>query len=136
MKALFLDDYRQPIDCVKYMHTRIGPENLIYDKLNWHIVKHYPEFVQYIEKNGLPDVISFDHDLADEHYHERMQNGVLNYTGEAFGDDMNKTGYHCAAWLIEYCLDNNKKLPRCIVHSMNPAGTENIQSLIYNFQNR
>lgn len=41
-----------------------------------------------------------------------------------------KTGYHCAKWLIYYCLDNNKKLPRIIlIHSMNNVGVKNIESL-------
>jgi hypothetical protein len=133
MKLLFLDDYRAPQDCLKYMHTRIGSENLVY-QAHWEVVKNYPEFVKWIEKNGLPTVISFDHDLADGHYHANMQQGELNYQGNSFDDDYNKTGYHCAKWLIDYCLDNDKKLPRCIVHSMNPVGTENIQALLTNFQ--
>lgn len=134
MKLLFLDDYRNPLDCLKYMHTRIGPENLIYSSKSWETVRHYPAFVEYIQKNGLPTVISFDHDLADGHYHENMQKGVLNYQGDSFNDDMNKTGYHCAKWLVDYCLDNNKPLPRCIVHSMNPVGTENITGLLESFK--
>ena len=43
---------------------------------------------------------------------------------------LEKTGYHCAKWLIEYCIDNNEKLPAEIyIHSMNPAGSMNIKSL-------
>lgn len=136
IKMLFLDDFRQPLDCAKYMHTRIGPENLVYMSQNWHVVKHYPAFVRYIEKNGLPPVISFDHDLADGHYHDNMQKGELNYQGESFNDDFNKTGYHCAKWLIEYCMDKGLELPRTIVHSMNPVGTENITKLLENFRKK
>ena len=41
-----------------------------------------------------------------------------------------KTGYHCAKWLINYCMDNNLELPNeIIIHSMNPYGSENIKSL-------
>ncbi len=41
-----------------------------------------------------------------------------------------KTGYHCAKWLIDYCIDNKKELPHeIIVHSMNPYGSRNIKSL-------
>lgn len=134
MRLLFLDDYRAPEDCLKYMHARIGSENLIYRSQNWDVVKNYPEFVAYITKHGLPEVISFDHDLADGHYHENMQKGELNYSGDSFNDDYNKTGYHCAKWMIEYCMNNNVKPLRCIVHSMNPVGTENITALIDNFK--
>lgn len=133
---IFLDDYRNPHDCLKYMHMRIGARNLIYQEGDWLIVKNYPHFIAAIAKYGLPELVSFDHDLADGHYHENMQSGVLNYQGESFGDDYNKTGYHCAEWLINYCMDNNKPLPDFIVHSMNPVGTENIQSLLDNFKSR
>jgi len=41
-----------------------------------------------------------------------------------------KTGYHCAKWLIDYCMDNNEELPKeIIIHSMNPYGSRNIKSL-------
>jgi hypothetical protein len=134
MKLLFLDDYRRPDDCLKYMHMRIGAENLIYDSPNWFTVKHYPAFVQYIEKNGLPDLISFDHDLADGHYHQNMQEGNINYQTEDFANDMHKTGYHCALWLTNYCMDKQLPLPKFLVHSMNPVGTENIKALLENFK--
>lgn len=134
MKLLFLDDFRWPTDCAKYMHVAIGPQNIIYTNPNWDVVRNYPEFVSYIERNGLPELISFDHDLADGHYHTNMQEGVLNYQAESFGDDFNKTGYHCAQWLVNYCMDNSKPLPEFLVHSMNPVGTVNIQSLLDNFK--
>jgi hypothetical protein len=131
---IFLDDYRQPHDCLKYMHMRIGSDNLIYQAGDWLIVKNYPQFVNAIEKYGLPELISFDHDLADGHYHANMQEGVLNYMGDSFNDDYNKTGYHCAQWLVTYCMDKGALLPDFIVHSMNPVGTENILSLLRNFR--
>lgn len=41
-----------------------------------------------------------------------------------------KTGYHCARWLINHCLDLNVPIPdRIIIHSMNRVGAENIKSL-------
>jgi hypothetical protein len=41
-----------------------------------------------------------------------------------------KTGYHCAKWLIDYCIDNKLELPKTIlIHSMNPVGSRNIKSL-------
>lgn len=55
-----------------------------------------------------------------------------NYSDRFFIPEVKveKTGYHCAKWLIDYCLDNNEELPkRVIVHSMNPYGSRNIKSL-------
>ena len=44
-----------------------------------------------------------------------------------------KTGYDCAKWLVEYCIDNNKSLPKYAIQSANPVGKENINSLLMNF---
>lgn len=131
MYNLFLDDFREPYQVGNY----ILPTGLrkLYRVLDWKIVRNYREFVNFIEKNGKPDLISFDHDLADGHYHKNMQEGVLNYETEDFESDEYKTGYHCAQWLIEKCEKENWKLPSFIVHSMNPVGTENIKNLLNNY---
>ena len=76
-------------------------------------LKNYLSFVEWINKNGLPDAICFDHDLGEE-----------------------KSGYDCATWLINYCLDNNiKDLPEWNVQSANPVGKENIMNLLNNYRN-
>lgn len=117
---LFLDDFRQPADAFQYTH------NSTYLKLKWRIVRSYDEFVAFIEKNGIPDLISFDHDLADEHYKKQAS---IDYT-----DEGEKTGYHCAKWFINYCIDNKKELPKMIlIHSMNVYGSENIKSLFLSY---
>ena len=60
-------------------------------------------------------MISFDHDLADEHY--------LKQNSQEF---VEKIGYDCAKWLVEYCMDHYLDLPKFYCHSMNPVGKENI----------
>jgi len=117
---LWLDDVRKP---VKEMTNHDG------DVL-W--VKSYNEFVRWITDHGFPSIISFDHDLADEHYKDLMgQIGtdpiVLGY--ESYTE---KTGYDCAKWLVQYCDDNDLKLPECRVHSANPVGAENIHKFLEN----
>jgi hypothetical protein len=113
---LYLDDFRDPIDSSYYRNEPV------YTNLDWIVVRNYDEFTKKIEELGIPEVVSFDHDLADVHY-EKQQ---FNYNDET----QEKTGYHCAKWLIYYCIDNKKDLPAMIlVHSMNPAGTQNIWSL-------
>ena len=59
---LFLDDFRMPKDAYNYL---LQP---IYISVNWEIVRSYDEFVKYITEHGIPEIISLDHDLADEHY--------------------------------------------------------------------
>jgi hypothetical protein len=118
-KKLFLDDVRQVRDACYYM-----PNPRVYWDEGWDIVRDYNEFVGYIEKNGLPDLISFDHDLADEHYTEPWN--VVNHPYKE------KTGFECAKWLVEYCLDNSLKLPEFLVHSANPVGADNIKRYLEN----
>ena len=127
---IFLDDFRNPGDCVNYMGFRIQ-DTAIYTRENWVVVRNYEEFVNYITENGLPYYISFDHDLADEHYDPSMYYVKYNDVAKSFKE---KTGMDCAKWLVDYCLDNDLKLPKYVVHSMNPVGTENILSLLKSFE--
>ena len=101
MYKLFLDDdkiYRSPADD------------------SWIRVYSYEEFVSYIQRNGLPEEISFDHDLGNI-------NGVVQ-----------KTGKDCANWLVGYCIDNNLKLPKYKAHTANPVGRQNIIGLLDSFK--
>ena len=126
---LWLDDYRDPMKDNWLVFSPLPREGL---EVYW--VKSYPEFIEWILNHGLPDAICFDHDLADGHYHQNMQEGVLNYNSDDFNsNDYNKTGYHCAKWLIEYCMDNKLKLPLYNIQSANPVGKENIDKLLKNY---
>jgi len=124
MYNLFLDDFRYPEDCVNYTH------NPIYTAVEWVIVRNYDEFVQTIERMGIPDIVSFDHDLADQHYAVYDKGLELDYL--IFTE---KTGYHCAEWLIYHCIDNKLTIPsKVYIHSMNPAGSRNIESLFKTYE--
>ena len=125
---LFLDDIRNPKDCCQYM-----PNPKFYFDNEFVIVRNYDEFVKFIKKNGLPDVISFDHDLADEHYSADMYKGteVYNKNYETFQE---KTGMDCAKWLVDFCMDTKQDLPEYIIHSMNPAGGKNIFMYLDNYR--
>jgi len=124
MYNLFLDDMRVPQDVFNYTG------NPIFLKEDWVIVRSYDEFVKYIEEKGLPEMVTFDHDLADVHY------GVQDHVDQDYYDLCEeKTGYHCALWMINYCLDNELKLPkRVYIHSMNGPGARNINSLFTTYE--
>jgi len=108
-----------PKDAFDYMHLPV------YIQKEWIVVRNYHAFISLIEGKGIPEIISFDHDLADEHYDYQE-----HLDGDYYDIMTEKTGYHCAKWLIDYCIDNNKELPATIlIHSMNPAGSLNIKSL-------
>lgn len=123
---LFLDDIRNPKECVSYMHSRIGPENPIYLE-EWTIVRNYNEFVEVIKENiGNITHISFDHDLAFEHYDGLMYDDKDSYD-QLYDTFKEKTGYDCAKFLKEYYKENNIPLPdKMYVHSMNLVGSLNI----------
>jgi hypothetical protein len=138
---LFLDDERFPHN-VTWLDI---PRDRDYA-----IVRSYDEFVAYIEANGLPDYVSFDHDLADAHYvamlkeaesHEDTKFKIwmpgddeyegLNITVD-YGPE--KTGHDCAKWLVDYCDRNKLKFPFYLVHSMNPIGKQRIVDYITSAQ--
>jgi hypothetical protein len=119
--ALFLDDIRIPLTT---RHVYMPP-------YNWEIAKTYNEFVRLITEKGLPYFISFDHDLSHEHYpFNEPDGGRSNPNVIPYDTYKEKTGYHCALWLIDYCAKNKLKLPQFQVHSMNPIGKKNIENVL------
>lgn len=125
-RFLFLDDYRHPYDA--FSHT----QQSMYLHKKWEVVRNYDEFIRWILKNGLPSFISFDHDLAEEHYSENYQEAKEFLDCCVYKE---KTGYDCAKWLVAYCTDNNLSCPDFYCHSMNPLGKENIVGLLSQFKN-
>lgn len=92
---LFIDDERFPV----------GED--------WVITRSSVAATYVICTFGIPNYISFDHDLG--------------------GED---TSVVFIKWLIEHILDNNLALPpdfEYYVHSQNPIGKKNIESLMDSF---
>jgi hypothetical protein len=85
------------------------------------LVKNYDEFVAYIKANGVPDLISFDHDLSIEHYPLFENNPGMTIPYDSYRE---KTGLHCARYLIE----NQLPVKYWNVHSMNVTGSDNIRA--------
>lgn len=108
-------------------------DNRIPDDARFDIVRNLSEFTKYIreyvsEKSKLPDMISFDHDLADEHmkyYFDNPKGAKIEYL--AFRE---YTGMHCAKWLTEFAEENKLVINKTCVHSHNPVGANNIQHWI------
>lgn len=112
MKILWLDDIRNPFLDIEGKVPKVDAT------IEW--VLNYEQFVQWIEKFGMPDIISFDHDLAD----------ITKITTTTHQE---KTGMDCAKWLVDYCIDNKELLPIFYVHSANPVGADNIRGLLSNY---
>ena len=104
---LWLDDIRDPTDVRMdwLAYSPIGREV----KVVW--LMDFYEFRNWIQQYGLPDGICFDHDLGED----------------------TPTGYDCAKWLVDYCLDNRLLPPLWSSQSANPVGKANINRLLRNF---
>ena len=123
---LFLDDERKIYD-VKWAQ-------LPYDDTEWLYAKSYGQFVDIVMDLGLPEFVSFDHDLADYHYKvSSMENEHSEYgdfTNRQFNYGPEKTGLDAAKWLIEYSKSTGHDLPQCYTHSANPIGCCHIMGYI------
>lgn len=83
------------------------------DPYGWTTCRTKGELRNVIRVFGIPHMISFDHDLGENE----------------------PTGMDIAKWLIELDL-NHKMMPSDFtfkVHSSNPCGRENIESLLLNY---
>jgi len=83
------------------------------------VVRSFEEAVKFIEDFGIPSYISFDHDLG------------CDEKGNIF-----KSGYDFARYLVECDLDNIATFPTNFtfnIHSANPVGKQNIESLLSSY---
>ena len=116
MYKIYLDDIRTPIDD------------------SWIVVRNYDEFVEKVSQIGIQNIetISLDHDLGDtamkEYFNNVSPNFILDYN-----NIHEKTGYDCAKWLVNQCMDHKLNMPTVYVHSANPIGSANIMGYINNY---
>ena len=142
---LFLDDIRFPyLDPEKYN----GLEDDIFYFVSayhysdyepfkdeeWIVARTHNDFVKIVEKNGVPKIVAFDHDLSTEHYPEDNGTMIQNTNVINYSKFVEKTGYDSAKWLCDYCKKNNEKFPEHIVHSWNKVGVENIEIYIEKYK--
>lgn len=127
---LWLDDKRSPFekDWIDWL-DKYGPIKPPYLVI-W--VKSYSEFCEWIKANGLFSACSLDHDLGDDIAREKVKNGMSKKQArrEKRGT---KNGMDCAKFLVEYCMDNNLKLPPYSIQSANTCGRENIDGLLKSY---
>lgn len=114
---IFLDDERFPHN-VTWITLPL---------VEWSIVRNYDDFVSTIQSRGLPQIISFDHDLSFEHY---PSNGNMI---PQYHEYKERTGFDCANWLVHHCIEKNLPLPECYIHTQNPIGRENIKCILDNY---
>ncbi len=110
---LFLDDIRKPTDVTIFSDK----------KLKWKIVKNHKEFIKYVTKHGIPDLVSFDHDLAPEHYAKYNEN--LKFETE--------TGFETLVWFCDYIKINNLEIPEVNIHTSNFVAYKNMTEYFNEF---
>jgi hypothetical protein len=115
---LFLDDERRP------GQVNWDAEFPQIPICRWHVVRDIDQFKAFIDEH-LHEIthIAFDHDLAFHHYP-----GCGDVT------DDGRTGYDCAKYLVDQCMERNISLPKFSCHSMNPAGRQNILAYLNNYK--
>ena len=124
---LWLDDARDPLKNDWLNFSPIGKDVDVY----W--VKTYQQFVDNIMIYGLPDAICFDHDLGSDIENLGYAMGLTKKEARSMKQRV-LTGYDCAVWLVNYCMDRDKKLPKWAIQSANPVGKENIKKLLENYE--
>ena len=131
---LFLDDNFTPLQIADLPKTN-AKDKIRYRTYRWTVVSTYDEFVSTIKEKGLPSIVSFDHDLDPEHYDLIFNDENWDKKDEEIIIDydlfVNKTGYHAAEWLMEYCAAHCCEMPICLVHSQNSVGHRNILNLLF-----
>ena len=103
MYNLFLDDIRVPenVDIYKEKSADF-----------FVIVRSYDEFIKYISKNGLPELIAFDY--------------VLSYVN-------GKTGLCALTWLCEYIKKRNLNMPEMTFHSSSKGANKKMKKYLHDF---
>lgn len=94
MYTLFLDDLRHPTSNLE----------------NVKVARNVSQAIKLVEENGVPEVISFDHDLG---------------SGEP-------TAVRFMWWLLDQHMDEKidlNKVKRVFIHSANPVGAKNLKGI-------
>jgi hypothetical protein len=116
---LFLDDNRKPKD-VTWVELPL---------VEWVIIRDYKAFREVLKTRGLPDLISYDCDLCDEHYEAYFKHKheyPLHYK-----EFKTPCGIHCIEFVLECCkILKNRPHPEYILHTMNHHAKPFMKSMI------
>lgn len=129
-KLLWIDDIRNPF--IADWVLKYAPDFYGEGKVIW--VKNYDEFIEWIDENGLPYKIAFDHDLGEDVAISLVENGMNKKKARMIKKE-SKSGFDAAKWLVDYCISKDIDLPFWTIQSSNPVGRDNINGLLNNYRN-
>lgn len=126
---IFLDDVRDPRNCLGYMYRRIGASNVLYQE-EWTVVRNYLDFARTLFENiDIVTHVSFDHDLGEDIAVIARECGMSKRKARSLKKEC-KDGNECAKYLMKLYREQEKELPQLFIHSMNPVGTERIAATL------
>lgn len=126
---LFLDDIRKPADAFIYEERIKLLDKTHTHSCEWEIVRNYNDFCEFIDKFGIPEIVSFDHDLCEEHMKHYFD--VTSFTGVIeYGNLKTKTGKHCAEYFVDKWKKAGKPPVYVLVHSANRWGQVEIKNVL------
>ena len=129
-KLLWLDDIRNPF--VGDWLMQYAPQ-FAYGEGETIWVKNYDEFTDWINVNGLPHTIGFDHDLGQDIANEKVSMGMSKRKSRR-EKRTEMSGFECAKWLVDYCIDTDVELPHWTIQSANPVGADNINGILNGYK--
>lgn len=92
--------------------------DMVYDKSmedEFIVVRNVADFKKLVQKMGVPDFVSFDHDLGEDEF-----------------GNVAETVYDAVKWMV-YVKEYDLRKMDFFIHSSNPVGSENIEYLIKNW---
>jgi hypothetical protein len=126
---LFLDDIRMPDAAFIYEERIKLIDKSGIQNCEWHIVRNYEDFCEFIDTFGIPEAVSFDHDLTMEfmrHYYDvTSKTGVIEY-----GNLKTKSGKHCAEYFVDKWRESGKPDVKVYIHSANRWGQIEIKKVL------
>lgn len=134
---LFLDDVRHPNAATLWGENPPCPllKKSGIASANWAIVRDYDQFVAFIEKNGIPDTVSFDNDLFDVcDYRINDDQLKKQFAMDGWQEFTIKTGAHCAEYLVKACKARGVPIPKYYIHTANSAARPIIQQILENYE--
>lgn len=116
--CVYVDDLRLPIQRLE-------------GYADWVVCRSWAEWVEYLSMRGVPDHVSFDHDLAQEHLDDFRKYEFEGIAAINYGDFKQWTGLGCAQYYCEFCELHNLEMKGVAAHcTERPLGARNIRETL------